>query len=153
MAKKLKLEVDYSEDYRILGVSSHLKDYRIAFFLNKVLEFDLRKTTDFLFQQSANQPALNYSFYHYRTPDAWFVYSMIGNFNAYGRLIVSLWQYDYIIFVNGPSEDHEIETSLKAIRSIQHVLTASEIPFDKVKNINHIIADIEMHLINNKLIN
>lgn len=153
MALKLKLDIDYSEDYRIIGISSHLKDFRLAFFLNKSLKLDLRKINDFTFQSSVNKPILNYSFYFYQTTEAWYLYSMIGNFNAYGRLIPTLWQYDFFLFINGPIEDEEIAASVNLISKVHSVLIAKEITFTQFKNGNYLIADLEMHLNANKLIN
>ncbi|MCB0381697.1 MAG: IPExxxVDY family protein, partial [Flavobacteriales bacterium] len=40
----LSLEEDY--DFALLGISCHTKDYRLCWELNKVLNFDLVRSTD-----------------------------------------------------------------------------------------------------------
>ncbi|MCK4288104.1 MAG: IPExxxVDY family protein, partial [Bacteroidales bacterium] len=63
MVKKLILNIDYKPEYTIIGISSHLKDYRLSFNINKKLNFKLKKLSDLVIIKGKNKKTQKYSLY------------------------------------------------------------------------------------------
>jgi hypothetical protein len=138
MAKKILIETR-SEPvlFTLFGISCHLKDYRLTFLLNKVLELEFTKMEDFN----------NYSFYYCRDEDRFNTYYLLGNRGQEAILFPGLKQTDYILLVEGPFKKVQKEKLLENIRGIQNVLTAFEIRFETIKNYELVLADLEIHMI------
>jgi hypothetical protein len=76
MVKKLRLELSgVSRDYTIIGISCHLKDYRITYLINKHLHFNLKKAQDFQSLPVKGASPLNYSFYYFTQANRLLSYS------------------------------------------------------------------------------
>ncbi len=139
MPKKILLETRSEPAlFTILGISCHLKDYRLSFMLNKKLELEFVKLDDFV----------SYSFYQCRDEDRFNTYYLIGNRGQDAILFPELKQTDFILLVEGPFKKTQKERLLEDIRSIQNVLTAFEIRFETNKNYETILTDLEIHLMN-----
>lgn len=149
MAKRILLDI-HSEPtwYTLLGVSCHLQDYRLSFLLNKKLEIHFSRLEDvFLFPQQSKDPA-QFPLFYFRDEDQFNSYFLITNRTSESVLIPSLKQADFILIVEGPFKDRQKEEILDSIRSIPNVLTAFEISFSSVKNLEGLLTDLELHMMN-----
>jgi hypothetical protein len=122
--------------FTLIGISCHLKDYRLSFHLNQVLELSLVKLDDFQ----------GFSFYFYRDEDTLNSYYLLGNRGQDAILFPDLRQTDYLLLVEGPVKKARKEYLLNTIRSIQNVLTSFEVRFETIKNYNSVLTDLELHL-------
>jgi len=48
MIKKISFVYDLTDEYRTVGICSHLKDYKLCWNLNKVLNYNLIRFDDFV---------------------------------------------------------------------------------------------------------
>ncbi|MFO7615275.1 MAG: IPExxxVDY family protein [Bacteroidales bacterium] len=145
MVRKLRLTSVVSYDYTIFGVSCHLKDYRFAFFLNDKLGFGFKRKEDLIFREGADDKA--YSFYIYPHPDERRNYYLVSNYNEAGRLIPSEKGVDFFIIADDLLPAQLKKSLLSKVQSVSQVLAAYEIPKGKVKNLEVIFEEIEMHLL------
>lgn len=149
MVKKLSLNIDYSDEYAFIGISCHLKDYRLCFYLNKALGFNFKKIEDFnqLDEKLETHP---YSVYSYRCPDSNTNFCLISNHHAEMKLIPSLKQVDYfLLFEQNLSKKGKAEF-LQKIKKVPNMLMAYEIDFSKMNKINYLITELELQLIENR---
>ena len=67
MAKRLRATSGLADDYTIIGIACHLKDYRIALIINRGLHYCLKKADDLIIaeQQEGNR---NYSLFIFQLP-------------------------------------------------------------------------------------
>jgi hypothetical protein len=139
MAKKVILETR-SEPilFTLFGISCHLKDYRLSYYLNQSLELSLAKMDDFM----------GYSFYFCRDEDCYNSYYLLGNRGQEAILLPDLKQTDFILLVEGPFKKVQKEYLLEKTRAIQNVLTAFEVRFATIKNYEVMLTDLELHLMN-----
>jgi hypothetical protein len=137
MAKKVILDTK-SESilFTLIGISCHLKDYRLSFHLNQALELSLVKLDDFH----------GYSFYFCRDEDSYNSYYLLGNRGQDSILFPDLRQTDYLLLLEGPVKKPRKEYLLNTIRSIPNVLTSFEVRFETIKNYNSVLTDLELHL-------
>ena len=57
MKKKLSLAVDFSEDYKIIGISSNLKIFKLAWSINKALKIRFIKVNNLVFEHIKDDEA------------------------------------------------------------------------------------------------
>lgn len=149
MAKKITLTLDFTSDYSVIGISCHLKDYRLTFNLNKELNLQLKRIEDFTLDDKKNE-SLNYSIYYYHCHDTNNNFSLVANHNAERKLIPSLKQFDYFLLIQNNINTQTKKELIKAIKKVPNILTAFEIDLATVKNIHTLIAEIELQFIENR---
>lgn len=145
MAKKIKLSSGSSYDYTTIGIACHMKDYRFTFFLNEQLGFHFKRTDDL---GSGNEKeTLAYSFFIYDNPDDRRHYYLVSNYHEEGRLVPSEKGADFFLIVNDILPANRKKEIINKIQKVPQVLTAYEIPAGKVKNLDIIFEEIELHLL------
>lgn len=137
MARKVMLETRAGQTlFTLFGISCHLKDYRLSFHINQALDLQLVKMDDFR----------DFSLYLYRDEDYFNVYYLLGNRAPEAILAPDLKQTDFLLLVEGPFKKAQKDKLLAGIRAIPNVLTAFEVKFEAVRNINAVLTDLELHM-------
>jgi len=137
MAKKILLDSRSTPtSFTFLGISCHLKDFRLSFSLNQKLETAFVKMDDFQ----------GCSFYFCKDEDYLFSYYLLGNRGPEKILFPDLKQTDFILLIEGPVRKAQKDQLLNQIKSITHVLTAFEVKPDTLKNCETTLNDLELHL-------
>ena len=149
MAKKLSAKIDFSSEYTLIGISCHLKDYRLTFFLNKQLNIKLRRIDDFT-QVNPDKEELSYSVYFYHCPDTKNNFCLITNHHSEGKLIPALRSIDYFLLIENELPGERKKELISKVKTIPNLLTAYEIELSKVKNINQLLAELELQFIENR---
>jgi hypothetical protein len=149
MAKKLSVKIDFSSEYTLIGISCHLKDYRLTFFLNKQLNIHLKRIDDFT-QAGPDKANLSYSVYFYHCPDTKNNFCLITNFHADGKLIPTLGSIDFFLLLENEISSERKKDLITSIKTIPNLLTAYEIELSKVKNIHPLLAELELQFIENR---
>jgi hypothetical protein len=145
MAKKIKLSGGSSYDYTTIGIACHMKDYRFAFFVNEQLGFRFKRLTDLM--SGDEKESRNYSFYIYINPEDRRNYYLVSNYHEEGRLIPSEIGADFFLIVNDLLTMSQKKEIINKIQKIPQALAAYEIPAGKVKNLELVFEEIEMHLL------
>ena len=148
MAKNNTFQVDYSDEFSIVAISCHLKDYRVTYYLNKALGSHLKKIDDLIIKEQKNTNPRNYSLYIYYDSDNRTYFYLVSNHHPDGKLFSSLKQTDYFLLIKEHVNNHSKQKIIKTIRDIPGVLTAYMIDMNTVKHVNHLLSDLEMHLMN-----
>jgi hypothetical protein len=151
MAKKLILKLDNTSEYSIIGISSHLKDYRLSFNINRKLNFQLKKLNDLVIIKGKNNETQKYSLYHYEQPDTQNeqpdtqnIFYLISNNNPNGKLIPSQKQTDYFLLIKDIINDQRKNKIVKTLKAIRNVLMVYEINPNTIKNIDSILSEVEL---------
>ncbi|MBE9491437.1 MAG: IPExxxVDY family protein [Bacteroidetes bacterium] len=148
MAKSNTFQVDYSDEFSIVAIFCHLKDYRLTYYLNKALGSHLKKIDDLIIKEQKNTDPKNYSLYIYYDSDKRTYFYLVSNHHPDGKLFSSLKQTDYFLLIKEHVNDHSKQKIIKTIRDIPGVLTAYMIDMNTVKHVNYLLSDLEMHLMN-----
>ncbi len=143
-ALKIKVDDDYEKEYSLMGISCHLKDYRLVYLINNCLSLDLKKQDDLIIYPTKGKQKLQFSFYHYQQDH--FEYNLIANRNPLGTLIQEHKHFDYILLIKGRISKKLKQNLLQKLLKISNVLAAIEIKPNTVKLLAHIISDLELHL-------
>ncbi|NTV84521.1 MAG: IPExxxVDY family protein [Bacteroidales bacterium] len=145
MAKKIKLTSGSSYDYTTIGIACHMKDYRFAFFVNEQLGFHFKRLEDLI--SGDEKESRGYSFYIFINPEDRRNYYLVSNYHEEGRLIPSEKGADFFLIVNDILPASRKKEMIVKIQKVPQAIAAYEIPAGKVKNLELIFEEIEMHLL------
>lgn len=145
--KKLRLSYQPSTDFTFIGISCHLKDYKLTLNLNRSLNFSFHKVEDFSCQDN---PEKKYSFYVYHHSDERRNYILLSNHSPEGKLLPKLKTTDYFLISDEELLPKTLEALITGIRRTSQVLTAFAVDQVKNKEIATIIEDLELHLLENE---
>jgi|WetSurMetagenome_2_1015567.scaffolds.fasta_scaffold57312_2 hypothetical protein len=147
MARKSILESAYEPIGLLVGISTTLRDYRIAYFLNKLLEIDLKAITDLpvyheKLQQIVRFPLFWHHHRHLRTD-----FYLIANNNGEMLMLPTLKNFNYFLILKGDAPDDHFDDLPRLLRDIPDIQAAFPIVPDTVKNFANILSDLELHMI------
>ena len=148
MVKKLSSNIDYVAEFSFIGISCHLKDYRLSFFINQECNLKFSKIEDFVYEGNAEE-TITYPLFYYHCPDTNNNFCLISNHHAEKKLIPAFKQFDYFLLVQNNLSDIKKGELISNLKKIPNLLAAYEIELKKVKNINHFMVDLELQLIEN----
>lgn len=146
--KKLKLEFKQEMESHVIGISTHLKDYRLIWFINKSIGFSFKRINDIMFSASPSKPKQAFSTFTYNNEEDHLEYYLISNTNNNNICIPSLKAANYLLIINGYLPEDANKKLITELRKIKNVLTVYEIIIDKDKKIADLISQVELHIIN-----
>ena len=147
MSKIFKLDQpDYSSEYQVICICSSLQDYRLSWHLNNLFKLDLAKSDDFEYIVRKTNQSIKSSLYLFSDSKTLLDYQLISNRNVNGFLMPEQKQVDYFFFIKGFNDPPKIKVMEDKIRHIPNVMTAYIADFGKLKDINNILSDLELHL-------
>lgn len=151
MGKKLSSNIDYFEGYQLLGIVSQLRDYSLAFFINKSLDIELKKYEDMdLIDNESDK--LGFSWYFYKDEQIQSKIYLISNSSKSRKLFPSKKEMDFFMLIKDyPDEENITNEILPKIRIVQNVLAVFKLQLNEIKNADLFIESIEIHEIKNIL--
>jgi hypothetical protein len=147
MAKKVHVDLDYSEDYQIIGISCHKLDYWIVGQINQNLKLNLTREADLPVYNTVKDAAIYYPFFHFIRKDDQVSFSIVSNHHPDGKLFPGQKSLDYFLLVKGRINDDLLKIWLTLLKKIPQVLTAQQLNISKIKNHQEFFSDLELHLI------
>lgn len=144
--KKIKLDCASYEELSLIGITSIYPSYKLVHYLNNSLHFSFRKQADlpyYFTEESMDVFTLYYHLYAERMQN-WF---LISNKSIKNKILVkSLKGFDYFILIDDLMLADDLDAIVSGLRKENGIQMASRIDIHKIKNIEHIYADLEMHL-------
>jgi len=140
--KNSKLIVDYDYDFEVLAIISSVKDYKLAWALNKSLNINLCKTSD-LCLDFVKDSRLLISNFIFETEYTTFrllknkSYEFAKNPKPY--LLPELKEYDYIIKISGEHTSLNAENTLENSKSLSVVEYIKQIDIHNLKSKENLI--------------
>ncbi len=147
MARKSLLEPAYEPVGLFLGITTTLRDYRIAHFLNKVLDIDLKSVDDLpvyveKLQHIARFPLFWHHHRHLRSD-----FFLAANSNGEMLMLPTLKNFNYFLIVKGDAPDNQFDEVQRLLRNIPGIQAVFPVAPESVKTIPPILADLELHMI------
>lgn len=125
MAEK-KITNDLSSDYKLVGLASSLKEYKLCYHLNSLLSCDFRKLTDQTFEPTDRSRIIQFSVFkagHEEDKNQFIVFS---NKNLNEVLLPEISNFDYVIQVQGKYTEEEMSALMNGIKQFPEVLMTAE---------------------------
>jgi len=147
LAKKIKIDIDFSSGNTFLAISCHKKDYWMAYKLNEALKFSFRRIADLPFYDEGLDKILNYALFHYVDPDTYLSYYLLSNSNPEGKLFRAYRTTDFFILIHGSLENNDVQDFITKTKSIKGVLTTYKINIPDIKYFGLFLSDLELHMV------
>jgi len=125
------LELGIDEDFELIGISSHEKDYRLAWALNRTMNWGLSRIADI--ELTHKTQISNHAQYQFEHPVEGHLYTLIDNKTENGFLIPELTQFDYLIKIDQSSAEMD-DDFYKSLRKTSFVLAVYPIDLSKLKS-------------------
>ncbi len=138
--KKKKIVVEPFDDIKIIGICTHLEDFKLAWHINKLLNINLVKYSDIV-----NEDGMEFSFYLYDGGENCNTYNLVEISNSEGRWVTFSPATDYLIVIRNFINDENLAKHLEKIKHIEGVQLAYVIDLDMNSKIDALLEDIEMH--------
>lgn len=144
MAKrKSKINIRPFDDIIIIGVSTSLFDYKLAWHINKSMNLSLTKYDD-ITPDSENF----YSFYYYDEGENANVFNLVALSTDERRWVTFSPMTDYLLIIRNYITEERLSDLLGSLNLIPNVTHAYIINIDANKKIDTILENIEFHELN-----
>lgn len=116
---KTKLDIPYKCYYKIFAISSSLKDYRAAYFINNSLTISLKKVDNLIIDNKKKSEIFSYELQKDEESDANFDYFLINNKTIGKQLISSLKNFDYLFLIKSDTEIAQQDFLFKQLKTVE----------------------------------
>jgi hypothetical protein len=131
--KVLKFEIDL--DFALIAITTPLKDYRICYFINKQLNFNLKKITDLAVDiYQGNTEPVYFSNYHFQWEATETDFFFIANRGSDGLLIPEMREVDYFLLIKNFIDETDLNAIVSGLNRITEILAAVKIDPKKIKS-------------------
>ncbi len=157
---RMQLDDFETVDYQLIAIHSLLEDYRLAYFLNETLPIFLEKSSQKIIVKSKIGVA-NYTRFAFENYENDMIWHLVQNKNeifstTYNKvqnlffeekmetetkvfLLPEFKVMDYILKIDNPSYDFDMENIIVIINAIDEISTAYEIDINLIKSKNNLI--------------
>jgi hypothetical protein len=145
MARRSKLENDFEHLDGFIGISYHLRDYRLVYDINKSLGLALIKADDLPVFNTRTQGISEYSCYTSTDTESLLTYFLISNSGNDGLMLPQQKLADFFLLIKGAGGIGMERNLVDKIKDLPNVLTAFTIDQEKTANIDILISELELH--------
>ena len=132
MAEK-RITNDLDTDYRLVGIGTSLKEYKICFHLNQLKGCDFRKLPALVFEPKDRSRKTEFSVFK-GEDTAQTVFVVFTNKNLGDYLLPEISNYDYVVQIRGKFTNDDMKDLLAGIKVFPEVVMCSEVPLKKIKS-------------------
>jgi hypothetical protein len=137
--KRIKNELD--TDYRIIGIATSLREYKLCYYFNQLLECDFRKLDDLVFESTDRTRTSQFSVFKANGTDGQTQYLVFANKSAGELLLPELGNFDYLLQIIGMNSDAFIHHITEQIKMFPEVVLTAEIPLKKIKSKERLVYE------------
>ncbi|MEI6749351.1 MAG: IPExxxVDY family protein [Bacteroidales bacterium] len=145
MPRRAKLGTDFEHLDAFIGISYHLRDYRLVYEINKTLSLALEKVDDLPVYNPRTLGMSEYSCYTSTDSDTLLTYFLLSNAGSDGLMFGQYRQSDFFLLVKGAGGNETEDKLVELIKTLPNVLTAFSIDQVKIVNVDILISDLELH--------
>jgi len=134
--KVKKLIVDYEYDFELYGISTTIKDYKLAWLVNKHLNLSLVRAEDYVVDLNKEEyEIINYTQISDNGEIRLFKNkAVIQDRKAQTYLVSEMKHFDYFIMVSGIIHTFTSDDFLQELRGIDGLQLINQIDIDKLKS-------------------
>ena len=117
---------------QIIGIASHLSDYKLSWLFNEQLNFKFQQSDDINIDNPKSANPDKYSTYKFED-ESDLLYTLISNRAEMSILIKSLKNIDYFLKIEGKISSAQLSILIEKIKKLQNIMTAFEIDQTTIK--------------------
>jgi hypothetical protein len=135
---RYSLEVDPEIDFEMIGLSSHLRDYKLCWQLNRHLGMNLSRSAPLQYKFSRQNEVAEHARFIWFDDVNHTSYHLVKNKSDQGLIVPEFKHADYLIFVRDNIHINFTEL-ISGIRKIDNVLMAQKIDVKQLKNVEQLM--------------
>lgn len=128
---KLKLDLEPDPEVTVIGISSHVNDYRLCWSLNKSLGLTLSRCEKDIVETHQGR-STTYALFAHDVPELEGGYLLVNNHGTDGILLKEQRNADFFLVVDDSVAEREPDL-LDRVRAAEFVLTAFPLPFANIR--------------------
>ena len=117
--KILSFELDF--DFILIAITSHLRDYKLCYRINKELNMNFRKVGDYCLNLFAGNEALQFSQYFFKIEASETEFYLIANHSAAGYLIPEMGNINYFMLIKNHLDQEDLNVALSRLSHIENI--------------------------------
>ncbi|KPQ17883.1 MAG: hypothetical protein HLUCCX10_06060 [Algoriphagus marincola HL-49] len=140
--KKVRLEIEHTYDFELLGIVSPVKDYKMAWLINRALHLDLTREDD-IELEFLSAPNLKISQYFLSLPHGFIQLlknKAITSERNVSYLIPELRTMDYFLLVQDETELLDAQIFVSNLRQIPYVQNVMKLDISKLKSKENLLT-------------
>ena len=146
MAKKHILNLEYQHHFKVLGIFSPQKDYRMCWLINNHLGLELKRMPDFSVAVDKDDNPASHAIYQFEQPSMLLKILLIANKTSENILFTEPKNMDYLLLFKDPGNHQNLSQRLAAIKKISQVQAVVLLNNLISKRSSEIFFDLEMYL-------
>jgi hypothetical protein len=119
------------KEFRLIGIASHLSDYKISWLFNEELNFKLNHSEDITDSSNKNE-IHKFTTYKYEV-ERDLLYTLISNRSEMSVLVRAHKNLDFILKIEGTISDNQLSNLIEKIKKLKNILTAFEVEKENLK--------------------
>lgn len=142
---RFKLHMPIQVDYDLIAIVSPLRNYRLAFFINRRLAMDFVRKSDLSLDLAKQQVSAYFPKYYFYEPLNKTHYYLLNNLAAASsvRMLPELKQADYLFMLKGNRTGKLKKEIVKQVYQITNVQACFEVKVDQLHSKQNLIFDDE----------
>lgn len=128
---RLRLDPPPEPDVTIIGISSHVHDYRLCWALNRSMGLELARRATDIVDDTKHGPA-HYAVFDHADPETEASYTLVSNNGRDGRLIKDQRQANYFLIVDAEEAERR-PALLDHVLATEFVLTAFPLTYKELR--------------------
>lgn len=117
---KDKLTYQFSFNYKIVAISTYLKDYRVSFYLNELLDLKLKKIANLIVDNKAEESAQTFELQYYTSEEEAVEYYLIHNKSTGLYFLPTLKQFDFLLILKSENDLNNHDQIIEKLKSSSH---------------------------------
>jgi len=138
--KKIKVVVEPFDDIKIIGITTRLEDFQLAWHLNNTLDINLIRYPDI-----CNEDGELFSFFYYNGGENSNAFNLVALSNDEVKWVKFSPSTDFLFIIRNFITDEKLQKLLSQIKQIPDIAYSYLIDLDQNKKIDTLLEDIEMH--------
>ena len=139
--KTVKLKIEYSLNFKIIGISSHENDYRLVWAINEKLGMQFLRIDNLIVHHVKLKEDLEFSRYLFDDESRYLKLYLFGNRCDDGFLFPEVKNLDFILQIVGEISTAELKNLEKKLKTVDVVSTAFILQPEKIKGIGKILGE------------
>ena len=136
---KFRLQLNDAYEFLVFGISCHLKDYRVAWHLNRDLQMTfVRKTISLPITKGEFE---DFPFFDAHDDAARLRFLLLSNKNEESLLMRSYKQYDFFLLVEGYIDLFDADEFIDTLHRIEHFQLVSPLDPEKFEKIQYVLFE------------
>lgn len=115
---KYHLRVDFDFEFNLICLISSLKDYRLCWHLNRMLNISLTRANDLELNNEKKRQVSFFNLFNYTDEINFLHYHLISNKSSGAFLLPELKQVDYLLMLRGDAAGETAADTLQQLKSL-----------------------------------